>query len=107
EFFFDIDKAIEIYLQVAQKYNRDSAIRERAYRSAGESYIMRGDLDNAARILQKVTAPEEKPQAAYDLARIAFFRGEYAEARNHLNTIITVEGLSGSTVNDVLALQGI
>ena len=107
EFFFDIDKAIEIYLQVAQKYNRDSAIRERAYRSAGESYIMRGDLDNAAKILQKVTAPEEKPQAAYDLARIAFFRGEYAEARNHLNTIITVEGLSGSTVNDVLALQGI
>ncbi len=107
QFFFDIDKAIDTYLQVARKYNTQSNIREKAYRKAGESYIIRGDLEKADEILNRVTSPKEKPQAAYLQAKIAYYQGNYEDTRAHLSTILKVEGIAGKVANDVLALQGI
>jgi tetratricopeptide (TPR) repeat protein len=104
QFFFDVDRATEIYLGVAKKYNKDVEIRERAYVNAGESYILRGDLEKASSILNQVTASGEQARALYFLAKIAFYRGNYDEAQEHLNRIIQMEGLSGKTTNDALEL---
>jgi tetratricopeptide (TPR) repeat protein len=104
QFFFDVDRSTEIYLQVAKKYNKDVKIRERAYINAGESYIIRGDLERATNLLTRVTSSAEQPRALYNLAKIASYQGNYTEAQEYLNRIIQLQGLSGKITNDALEL---
>lgn len=105
QFFFDVDRATEIYLQVAKQYGQDVQIRERAYLNAGESYIIRGELDRAASMLNEVKISEEQPRAQFYLAKIAFYKGDFAGAGEYLDRIIQSAGLSGKITNDALELS--
>ncbi|NIW79707.1 MAG: tetratricopeptide repeat protein, partial [Calditrichae bacterium] len=105
EFFFDIDRAIDIYLDVAERYRKTQDIREAAYLKAGQSYIIRGKLSSAASILKKVQSKARKGEALFYLAKIAFYQGNYSEAEEHINEVIKMEGLSGKITNDALNLQ--
>lgn len=104
QYFFDVDRAIEIYRQVAREYDKDVDIREKAYLSAGECYIIRGDMAEAASFLNKVNASPEQAPAQFYLAKIDFYQGNFPEAQEHLNRIIQTEGLSGNITNDALDL---
>lgn len=105
QFFFDIDRAAEIYLEVAKTYNKDVDIREKAYLNAGESYIIRGELSKAIAVLEKVTVSRHRAAARYDLAKIAYYQGDYKRAGEYLQEIIRSEGLAGKATNDALNLQ--
>lgn len=105
QFFFDIDRAAEIYLAVAKTYGKDADIREKAYLSAGESYIIRGELAKAIAMLEKVAVTRHRAAARYDLAKIAYYQGDYNRAGEYLKEIIQMEGASGKATNDALDLQ--
>jgi len=107
QFFFDLDRAITVYSDVASHYKNKPDIRETALLSAGESYIMRGNLDKAAEMLMQITGKVKKPRALFLLAKIKFYQGDYEEARNRLNRILELQGLSGAMTNDAIELQGI
>lgn len=104
QYFFDIDRAIEIYRQVSGEFAKDIEIRERAYLNAGECYIIRGDMAEAVSFLNKVNTSRDQTRAQFFLAKIDFYQGNFSEAREHLNRIIQTEGLSGSITNDALDL---
>lgn len=104
QYFFDVDRAIEIYRQVAKEFDKNIAVRERAYLSAGECYIIRGDMAEATSLLNKVNNSGEQARAQFFLAKIEFYQGNFSEAQAHLNRIIQTEGLSGSITNDALDL---
>ena len=107
EFFFDLDRAISAYTEVAERYKKITDIRDRALLNAGESYIMRGDLNKAWQVLQEVHSKDRKPGALYLLAKIEFYRGNYESAGNLLNQIIELQGLSGNVANDAIDLLGL
>ncbi len=106
-FFFDLDRAITIYSKVARLYQNKPDIREGALLSAGETYMMRGDLDKAAEMLMQVNSKARKPRALFLLAKIKFYQGDYEGARKRLNRIPELQGLSGTMTNDAFELQGI
>lgn len=106
QFFFDIDRATQIYLQVAEKYRKKTAIHETALLNAGMSYIIRGDLANAKVVLEKVTG-KQKPNALFYLAKIAFYQSDFAKAREISDEILQIQGYAGRTTNDALALQAL
>ena len=105
QFFFDIDRAIRIYLSVAQRYQKNDNIRDKANLSAGESYIIQGDLANAATTLERISSPTYKAEALFYLAKIAFYQGNFGGTRSYLDKIIQAQGLSGRIANDALDLQ--
>ncbi len=105
EFFFDLDKAIGIYLDVAGKHRKVKKLRNTAYMKAGKSFIMRGDLGNAAKTFKKISSKEEKPDALFHLAKISYYQAEYDSVLTQINTIIQQEGLSSTIINDALEIQ--
>lgn len=106
EFFFDIDRAITTYLDVARRYGEEPEVQEQAYLKAGESYIIRGDLAKAAAMFARISA-DLKPKALFYLAKIAFYQHNYAEAENYLNQVIQMQGLRGEQTNDALDLMAL
>lgn len=106
-FFFDIDQALKIYLELAEKYADNKLIEERALRNAGESYIIRGDLEAAKKILSRINHPHLQAEAELLLARIAFYQADYEAARQLIGKILQQQGFSGAVANDALALQSI
>ena len=107
KFFFDIDKAIAIYEDVARHYRHNQGTRDAALLKAGEAYITRGDLDSARERLDGVTMAAGKPAADLLKAKIEYYRGNYDNARTLAEAILQQEGLAGTMANDALRLQSI
>lgn len=105
QFFFDLDLAAEIYLSVTERFSRQLKLRESAYLKAGETQLMRGDLEKARVILANVKTEPFMPQALMLLARADFYDGKYENAGQALDQILKMEGLSGPLTNDVLNMQ--
>lgn len=107
QFFFDIDRAIRIYLSVAQRYQKNDNLRDKANLSAGESYIIHGDLANAEATLKRISSPNFKARALFYLAKIKFYQADYEGTKSYLDQIIQSQGLSGRIANDALDMQTI
>ncbi len=106
QFFFDIDRAIQIYLQVGEKYRKKTTIHETALLNAGTSYIIRGDLAEAKAVLEKIS-DKQKPDALFYLAKIAFYQADYAKSLAFIDEILQLQGYAGRTTNDALELQAL
>ncbi|RMF58515.1 MAG: hypothetical protein D6748_08455 [Calditrichaeota bacterium] len=106
-FFFDLDKAISTYKEVANRARPQSNIHERALLAIGESFLMRGDLSEASRVLMEVKTRNYIPRALYWLAKVQFYEGNYDSALVISGRILELEGLSGEVVNDIIELQGV
>ncbi len=105
EFFFDVDKAIEIFKDISSTYAKHQQIFERAKLFLGECYLIRSDLDKAAVTLRNIQSEAMISQALHLLAKIEFYRGNYSESTNYVNRVIQLEGTSGTVTNDALQLQ--
>jgi tetratricopeptide (TPR) repeat protein len=105
KFFFDIDKAIEIFKEISETYGKNPEIFERANLLLGECYLIRGDLSKAAVRLKKIQSNRRAAQALYLLAKIEFYQSDYTKSTEYLNNIIQLEGTGGTVTNDALDLQ--
>ncbi len=107
QFFFDLDRAVKIYLEVAQQFAGKPDFQSQALLRAGESQIVRGDLAAAEAILETVAHKKYLPSAHYWQAKAAFYRGDFETCQTYLNEVIQASGIAGEYVNDVLDLQGL
>lgn len=105
EFFFDIDKAINVFSIIINTYRDKQEILERASLLLGESYIIRGDLAKAASLLANVHSDALRAEALFRIAKIEFYRHNFDNCRNHLDKIIQLDGPGGTVTNDALELQ--
>jgi tetratricopeptide (TPR) repeat protein len=105
KFFFDIDKAIEVFHTVSNKFKADQNVYERTNLFLGECYIIRGDLNNASRCLKNIHSKHSNAQVLYYLAKIEFYRNNYQMCKSYLTDILIQEGVAGPLTNDALELQ--
>ncbi|NOX37864.1 MAG: tetratricopeptide repeat protein [Calditrichaeota bacterium] len=103
-FFFDIDRALQIYRELFQAFPKRPDIAETARIRAAECYLIRGELDAARQVLKPIRTRQRKPEALYLMARIAFYQQKYDQVKQFLNEIIRQEGISGNMINDALQL---
>lgn len=105
KFFFDIDKAIEVFKKISDTYVKEPEIFEKANLLLGECFLIRGDLFKAAERLKKIQSSILAAQALYLIAKIEFYQSNYSKSTEYLSHIIQLEGTRGTVTNDALDLQ--
>lgn len=105
KFFFDIDKAIDVFKDISERYGKNTEIFDRSNLLLGECYLMRGDLSKAEETLKKVQSKNLIAQSLFLSAKIKFYKGDYPASKELLDQIIQLEGIGGIVTNDALDLQ--
>ncbi len=105
DFFFDLDRAIDIYNDVAKHYANHRRVSDEAQFKSGESYMMRGDLDRAEAELDQVGEGAMAGRALLLKARIAMYRNDFDTANELIGQVLGKAGIEGEETNDALALQ--
>jgi|GEM_PF-5433041 len=108
EFFFDLDKAIQIYESLAKTYQQNATLVNNAVLRAAECHVIKGDLKKAEETLQPLLADDTAKEQADALllnSRILFYKGDYDGAEEKINEVLALQGFSGSSTNDALNLQ--
>ena len=104
KFFFDIDKAIEVFKEISDHY-KNPQVSDKSNLLLGECYLIRGDLSKSEETLKKVQLTNLIPEALYLSAKIEFYQGNFSKSTELLNQIIQLEGTSGTVTNNALDLQ--
>lgn len=108
---FDIDKALETYHAVIQRYPTGRKAQETHFR-IGDCYAATGDFDKAQTWYKRatnLTQPDSpmRDQANYKVAYLHFLSGDYEAAMESLNKItgkIGADNTDQQYVNDALEL---
>jgi tetratricopeptide (TPR) repeat protein len=110
--FFDVDKALEAYQGLLQKYPRGSKTMD-AYLRIGDCYTAKGNLKEAQTWYEKPLDQASlswylRDQALYKSAYVDFVNGDFEDATEKLNQIVANMGekqiSDQSFVNDALEL---
>ncbi len=104
-YFFDLDRALQTYLSLIPKNKKNPNLQQLALLMAAKTYLMKGDIENSRKFLEKITQKNLKPDALFTLAKIELYQGEYDSARTYLNQVLQLEGISGALANDVLQVE--
>ncbi len=104
DFYFDLDKAIETARYITANIRGNNLTTQRAWLLMAESYLMKGDTQNATRMLQQITSGDLHGQALLLQARIRFWQHDWEGTRKKINEIIRTAGVQGNITNDALSL---
>ena len=104
EYYFDVDKAIEIMSEIPTLKGVNPNSTNLAYLKLAECHTIKGELDLALKDLQKIQHRSYRGQAMLKQAEIFYFQKKWEESRKIIDTIIKQEGVSSEVTNDALAL---
>ncbi len=105
DYFFDLDKAIEVYRSVGNVYAKNRRIWEEAQINIAKCYLMKGNLPKAASAVETIAGGALWGEVLLLRARVAMYEGDYEKAGELLSQLIQVEGVNGEHTNDALAMQ--
>jgi len=105
DFYFDIDKAIEIFTTILNTKNLNIQIRNQTYLKLGECYLLKGQLEFALKTFQTVNHPQYLGEANLFITKTYFYMNEWDKSREILQSIIKSEGVSSTITNDAIELQ--
>ncbi len=105
DFYFDIDKAIEIFTTILNTKNLNIQIRNQTYLKLGECYLLKRQLELALKTFQNVKHPQYLGEANLFIAKTYFYTNEWAKSKEILQSIIKNEGVSSTITNDAIELQ--
>ncbi len=105
DFYFDIDKAIEIFTTILHIKNLNIQIRNQTYLKLGECYLLKGQLELALKTFQTVKHPKYLGEANLLIGKTYFYMNEWDKSKEILESIIKSEGVSSTITNDAIELQ--
>lgn len=105
DYYFDVDRAISIFADLIKNPRTPARQRNITLLKMGESYIIKGQLDEALNTFNKVTMKPYEAFAKLRTAQIFYYQKNWKKAGEMVNTILQKEGMASDITNDALALQ--
>jgi tetratricopeptide (TPR) repeat protein len=105
EYYFDVDKAIEILSEIPTLRGVNPNSTNLAHLKLAECHTIKGQLDLALKDLQKIQHRSYRGQAMLKQAEIFYFQKDWEESLKIIDSIIKQEGVSSEVTNDALALK--
>ena len=105
DYYFDVDRAISIFADLIKNPRTPARQQNITLLKMGESYIIKGQLDEALNTFNKVTMKPYEAFAKLRTAQIFYYQKNWKKAGEMVNTILQKEGMASDITNDALALQ--
>lgn len=105
DFYFDIDKAIEIFSLIVDNKKAEQKLKEESLLQLGQCYLMKGNIPQAMQVYKKVVQAPFRAQALYGIAQAYFFQTQWDECQKTIENLLQTQGLASWVANDALALQ--
>lgn len=105
DFYFDIDKAIEIFSHIIDNKKAEQKLKDEALLQIGQCYLMKGQIPQAMQAYKKVVQAPFRGQALYGIAQSYFFQKQWDECQKTIEELLQTQGLASWVTNDALALQ--
>lgn len=98
-YFNDLDEALKNYLFIdIRAINKEEA--DRLYFKIADIHILKNQLPEASQQYKKVITPNYKSKALFNLAEIMYYKGEFSDAKEMLNTLLLQIGMGDTLANN-------
>ncbi len=99
--FGDFDRAYELYKGVQfDRFGVNNADRVRI--KLADIFILKNDLPSAKKVYLQVKSKKYLPLAAFNMAEISYYSGQFTEAKNSYTKLISKVGMKDSLANNAL-----
>lgn len=105
DYYFDVDRAMRIFTEIINHPGYSRKQKNMALLKLGECYIIKGQLDSALSIYNRILTKPHTAIADLQTARIYYYLKDWNKANEILSSIIQKEGMASDLTNDALALQ--
>lgn len=101
DYYNDLDKALQYYNEVNFKaigVNRADEVRLKK----ADVYILKNNLEQAAKIYEKVQSKKYLPEALFCQAELSYFNAQFREAGKKYQQVIAMVGMKDTLANNAL-----
>ena len=104
-YYFNVDKALEIYNEILQKKGVPVNLRNEILLDKGKCEIIRGELSKSIETFEAIKDVRYMGDALLMSAKVGYFLKDWSLSKKYLASLLKTQGMGSSVTNDAIELQ--